>query len=424
MDTTSLELLFSALVLLIILSAFFSSSETAMMSLNRYRLKHLSKQNHPGAMRASKLLERPDRLIGLILFGNNLVNLAAAAIATLIAVHLWGESYGPLISTLLLTVIILLFAEVTPKTIAALHPEKIAFPATLILKPLMWLLYPFVWLINHAASALLRPLGINPEANAKDSLSADELRAVVDTTDHDIPDKNQGMLLNILDLADVSVDDIMVPRKEILGIDLEDSDEKIVDCLLSSDYTRLPVFRRDINNIEGMFHLRKSAQTFSDGAFNRETMVELLQEVYFIPDNTPLHTQLQNFQKDKQRIAVVVDEYGEVMGMITLEDILEEIVGEFTSNIADDIEEILPQKDGSYIIDGTADIRDINKVLGWKLPTEGRRTLNGLLLEHLESFPSGLASVQINNYRLEIMEISDNKIQAVRARLFQKDAKQ
>lgn len=408
------EILFSILALLVLLSGFFSSSETAMMSLNRYRLKHMKKKGHKGALRATKLLERPDRLIGLILIGNNLINIAASALATVLALKLYGEA-GVVIATLILTFIILIFAEVTPKTIAAYHPERVAFPASIVLKPLMTLLYPVVWVVNHMSNAIVRLFGINPAKYNEQSLSGEELRSIVGDAGSRIPQQHQGMLLNILDLEHMDVDDILVPRNEIVGIDLNNSDEEIAELITSSDYTRLPVYREHINSIEGTFHLRHSALAFKDGTFDRETLTDLLSEPYFIPENTPLNVQLANFQKKKNRVGIVVDEYGDVMGLVALEDILEEIVGDFTSNIAETIEEILPQKDGSFMIEGTTGVRDINKALDWELPTEGPRTLNGLLIEHLESFPDASCGVEIGKYQFEIIDAADKKIEVARA---------
>ena len=414
MNDTPLEILFGALLVLVILSGFFSSSETAMMSLNRYRLRHLANTGNRGARRASEMLRRPDKLLGLILIGNNLVNNAAAALAGIIAYNLYGDA-AVAIATLVLTLVMLIFAEVTPKTIAAYRPEGIAFPATLILKPLMFVLYPAVWLINAISGVLVRLFGINPAKARSDALSADELRTLVGTTSHRIPDKNQGMLLNILDLDNVSVDDIMVPRNEVYGINLDASDEDITREIMSSSYTRVPVYEENINNIVGILHLRNSPRLFYKGPFDRDKLKQVLREPYFIPENTPLHVQLHNFQQDKRRIGIVVDEYGAVMGLVTLEDILEEIVGEFTSDIADSIEDIVPQEDGSYVIDCAATVREINKALGWKLPTTGPRTLNGLLLEVLESIPESNVGLSIGDYHFEITKIGRNRILSARA---------
>jgi len=416
LNEAPLGLLFSILVALILLSGFFSSSETGMMTLNRYRLKHLKEKGHRGAIRASKLLDRPDRLIGLILIGNNLVNIIASAIATVIAIELWGNA-GIAIAAVSLTLVILIFAEITPKTIAALYPEKVAFPASMILAPLMKLFYPVVWLVNGITNGLLRLLGIDASKHPELGLSSDELRTIVNDAGHHIPPRHQSMLLNILELEKVTVDDIMVPRVEVFGLDLADDDDVLLRRIQSSEYTRLPVFQDDINDIRGVLHLRRASRFIDGEGLHREDMMKELEDPYFIPEGTPLHTQLLNFQQQKHRIAVVVDEYGEVMGLVALEDILEEIVGEFTSNLAETIEDIYPQNDGSFIINGTANVRDINKSLQWTLPTNGPKTLSGLLLEYLESFPDGNVGLIIEGYALEILDLQDNVVQAVRARV-------
>ena len=386
-----------------------------MMSLNRYRLKHLKQNGHKGAERASKLLERPDRLIGLILIGNNLVNIFASAVATVIAIRLWGDA-GIFVATLVLTLVILIFAEITPKTIAALAPEKVAFPFSLVLQPLMKLMYPAVWLINTITNGLLRLLGFNPADSNDEHVSSDELRTIVTEAGQLIPTRHRRMLLNILSLEEMSVDDIMVPRNDVYGIDLDDSDAEIMARIQESNVTRLPVWREDINNIVGVMHMRKLSRVIDHNGLDRDALEKEMDRPYFIPESTPLHTQLLNFQKKKLRLGVVVDEYGEVLGLVALEDILEEIVGEFTSNLAENQSTIFPQRDGSYIIAGATSVRDINRSLNWELPTDGPRTLSGLVLEYLESFPDGNAGLAIENYRLEILELEGNVVQAVRAR--------
>lgn len=414
-NEASMTTLFVILTALIFLSGFFSSAETGMMSLNRYRLRHLLKNNHKGAKRASKLLERPDRLIGLILIGNNLVNILASAIATVIAIRLWGTA-GIFVATIALTLVILIFAEITPKTIAALHPEKIAFPASWVLFPLLKLMYPVVWLVNWITNGLLRLLGFDPNKKNDENVSSEELRTIVTEAGRLIPTRHRNMLLNILDLEEVSVDDIMVPRNEVYGIDLDDSDDEILHVLRGSSHTRLPVWRDDINEIIGVLHMRNISGILSVKGLDREALEREMDKPYFIPEGTPLHTQLRNFQQKKHRLAVVVDEYGEVMGLVALEDILEEIVGEFTSNLAESVESIYPQRDGSFIINGSATIREINKTLQWQLPTNGPKTLSGMMLEHLESFPDARVGLKIGKWHLEILELQGNVIQAVRAR--------
>ncbi|MDJ0879613.1 MAG: HlyC/CorC family transporter [Halieaceae bacterium] len=416
MNEAPLGLLFSILGVLILLSAFFSSSETGMMALDRYRLKHLKEQNHRGARRASRLLKRPDRLIGLILIGNNLVNVLAAAIVTIIAIRLLGNA-GIAIGSLLLTLVLLVFAEITPKTIAALHPERVAFPASAILAPLLKLLYPVVWLVNVITNGLLRLLGYDPRGVSPSGLTTEELRTIVNDTGHMIPDTHQGMLLNILELEKVTVDDIMVPRGEVFGLDLDDPDDVLLEQIQATEYTRLPVFEDDVNNISGILHMRRTSRFIDETGLHREQMLKEIEQPYFVPEGTPLHTQLLNFQRKKLRIGVVVDEYGEVMGLVTLEDILEEIVGEFTSNLAEAIADIYPQQDGTFIINGSANVREINKSLDWELPTDGPKTLNGLLLENLESFPDASAGVRIGDYCMDILELQDNVITSVRAQV-------
>ena len=386
-----------------------------MMSLNRYRLKHLRKNKHRGARRASKLLERPDRLIGLILIGNNLVNIAASALATVIAIRLWGDA-GIIIATIALTLTILIFAEITPKTIAALYPEKIAFPASFILWPLLKLLYPVVVGVNGITNGLLRLLGFDPNKSGDEHVSSEELRTIVTEAGQLIPRQHRDMLLNILDLEEVEVDDIMVPRSEVYGIDLDDSDDEIMQCLQNSSHTLLPVWREDINDILGILHMRSISRVIDQQGLDRAALEREMDTPYFIPESTPLHTQLLNFQKKKLRLGIVVDEYGQVMGLVALEDILEEIVGEFTSNLQNPTDSIYPQRDGSYIIAGTATVRDINRNLDWELPTDGPKTLSGLILENLELFPDANAGLTIAGYMLEILELEGNVVQAVKAR--------
>ena len=416
MNEASIGLLFAILAALLVCSAFFSGSETGMMSLNRYRLKHLQKNRHRGAIRAGKLLERPDRLIGLILIGNNLVNILASAIATVIAIRLWGDT-GILIATVTLTLVVLIFSEITPKTVAALHPEAVAFPASLILLPLLKLMYPLVWLVSKITTGLLRLLGVNAEGQASEQLSKEELHTLVAEGGALIPTRRRHMLLNLLALEEVSVNDILVPRSEVYGIDLDGSDDDILRGIQTSSHTRLPVWRDDINNIVGVLHLRNISKVIDRQGLDRAALEREMEAPYFIPESTPLHTQLMNFQKHKHRLAVVVDEYGEVMGLVAMEDILEEIVGEFTSNLSESADNIFPQRDGSFIITGTANVREINKAQHWDLPTDGPKTLSGLILENLESFPDANAGLAIGRYRLEILELEGNVVRSVRVNI-------
>ena len=390
-----------------------------MMSLNRYRLKNLVKNKHKGALRATKLLEKPDRLIGVILIGNNLVNILATSLTTLIAMRLAGEA-GVFIGAIILTLVILIFAEVTPKTMAALRPERIAFPASWVLRPLLVILWPFVWLINSVSNFLVRLFGIDPGKPSNDEqLNSDELRTVVDEAGDLIPDRHQGMLLNVLDLEKVTVEDIMIPRNEVIGLDLEDDVEFLMQQIRSSEYTRLPIFKNDINQIVGILHLRNAARFIhgDDSTVSRDAIQRFSSEPYFVPEATPLHTQLLNFQKAKTRMGIVVDEYGEVQGIVTLEDLLEEIVGDFTTNGAEqDHEDISKLKDDWFLIDGSASIRDINRALNWSLPTNGPKTLNGLAMEFLENIPDANISFKIDHCRFETEEITNKRIEKLRVK--------
>lgn len=383
------------------------------MALNRYRLKHLQQQGHKGALRAGKLLARPDRLIGLILIGNNLVNILASSIATVVAIQLYGDA-GIAIATIMLTVVILIFAEITPKTIAAIHPEKVAFPASIILLPLMKLAMPLVWSINAITNGLLSLLGFKANAASEDALTQEELRTIVNESGGLIPRRHRNMLVNILDLEQVSVNDIMVPRNEIYGIDLDDDDSTILNRLTSSTHTLVPVYRGDINKIAGILHLRNLGKCLEGKGLNRTLLLRELQEPYFTPENTALHIQLRHFQQRKLRLGMIVDEYGDIMGLVALEDILEEIVGNFTSNLIEDQEEIATMADGGASCTGSIPIRDINKQFSWSLPTDGPKTISGLALEALEAFPVGPASVRIGTYQLDIESIEGNAITQVR----------
>ncbi|HAG17877.1 MAG TPA: magnesium/cobalt efflux protein, partial [Pseudomonas sp.] len=374
------------LVFLLLCSAFFSSSETGMLSLNRYRLRHQAKEGHRGARRASELLAHPDRLLGTILVGNNFVNILASSIATVLAMQLWGEA-GIAIATIGLTIILLIFGEITPKTLAALRPEIIAYPVSLPLKMLQKVLYPLVAMLSWVSNGLLGLLGVDLSNKGNDSLSTEELRSVVRESGSDLPLNRQSMLLGILDLERVTVDDIMIPRNEVAGIDLDDDLEAIISQLRTTPHTRLPVFRNDINQIEGIVHMRQIARLLSHDQLTKESLLAACTEPYFVPENTPLSTQLLNFQKQKRRIGIVVDEYGDVRGVVTLEDILEEIVGEFSNQDTLRSPDIHPQEDGTLVIDGAAYIREVNRALDWHLPCDGPKTLNGLITEALEHIP-------------------------------------
>lgn len=413
MNDIPLSALFGTLVILILLGAFFSGSETGLMTLNRYRLRHLAKAKHAGALRASKLLETPDRLIGLILLCNNFVNILASSVATVIGLRMSGEA-GIAIAAGLLTLVLLIFGEVAPKTLAALDPERIAFPASFIIKPLMQLFAPVVTVVNLLSKWLLKALGISTDEAANQALSSEELRTVVIEAGALIPRRHQKMLLNILDLEKVTVEDIMVPRNDIAGIDLDDDIATIRSQLTGSQYTRLPVYRESIDNVLGILHLRYALEMLIKGEFTHDDIIALVREAHYIPENTPLNTQLLNFQREKRRIGLVVNEYGDIRGLATLEDILEEIVGEFTTDPSSHIKDVHPQDDGSYLIDGSASLRTLNRRLNWRFPTDGPKTLNGLILEYLESIPEPGTSMLLAGHPVEIIQVKDNAVKTAR----------
>jgi Mg2+/Co2+ transporter CorB len=412
LDEPSVGVLSGAIFVLVILSAYFSGSETAMMALNRYRLKHLANEGHGGARRASRLLERPDKLLSVILIGNNFVNFSAASIATLLALELFGEA-GIAIAPIACTLIFLIFSEVAPKTVAAAYPEKIALPSSYVLDLLMWILYPLVWLVNGTANGILHMVGMRQGDSADDNLSHEELRTVV-FEGAQIAAQPQNMMLGVLDLDKVTVEDIMVPRTEIFGIDLEDDMDDIIDQIRASQHTRLPVFKNDIDKIIGILHMRNAAKILTEDELSKALILQATDEPYFVPENTPLQTLLFNFQQHKQRIGMVVDEYGDIQGIVTIEDILEEIVGEFTTDLANTNIDIHPQDDGSYLINGGTHIRLINRQLGWVLPQDGPKTLNGLITEHLENIPESNICMVIEGYRIEILQIQDNMIRTAK----------
>ena len=411
-EDVSLPALFGLLVFLLILSACFSGSETALVSLNRYQLRHKARQGHRSARLAERLLQRPDRLIGLILLGNNLVNFSAASLVALIALEIGGEP-AVAVGTLLLTLAVLIFSEAAPKTLAALHPERIAFPAALVYYPLLKVTYPIVWLTNTASNGVLRLLGVQPDDAVLDSLTREELRTVVHEAGSRISSRYRQMLISILDLEKVSVDDVMVPHNEILGIDLDEDDRSIQQIIQQSEHTRLPVYRDNIDQVVGILHLRKLAN-FAKLALDRESLLDLLEEPYFVPEGTPLSTQLVQFQRRRERIALVVDEYGDIQGIVTLEDILEEIVGEFTTGPSAEDDDIIREAPDFYLVSATANIRELNRAQGWELPTAGPKTLNGLIVELLETIPEPTTCLKINGYPIEIIASDENRIRTVR----------
>ena len=412
MDGSHPLVLWAALVILLLISAFFSGSETGMMSLNRYRLRHQRKKS-AGARRAAKLLAKPDKLIGLILIGNNSVNILAAIIANMLAIIYVGKEAAPWVATASLTILVLVFSEVTPKTIAAQNPEWFAFKASHILKPLLQLFSPLVWMVNTLTNGMVSLLGFDPNKDRDDGLDTEELKSLVDISGHKLSDSHQGMLRGILDLENTTVEDIMIPRNEVKGLDLEENIDDLMNSILDSEYTRQPIYEGDINNIIGIFHGRKAYHLLRSKKVTHNAIKRFAEEAYFIPESTTLTKQLLNFRQTKNRFAVVVDEYGEMQGLVTLEDILEEIVGDFTTNTADEVKDVIARSDGSYEIDGAATIREINKATGWTLPIDGPKTLNGLALEQLQSIPDGNVSFLVEDYRFETEKINGTMVKKV-----------
>ena len=417
MAHTSLGVLFCALGVLLLLAAFFAGSETALMSLNRYRLKHRAKGGNRGARLAEALLAHPDRLIGLILLLSTVVNVVTPTLVGLITFRLGGD-YLVAVGVIALTFVLLIFCEVAPKTFGALNPERLALPAAYVYTPLLWALYPFVWATNLLANGTLRLLGV-PRQQASHSLSSEELRTVVAEAGAMIPQRHQQMLMSILDLENATVEDIMVPRVEIVGIDVEDSWDKVLVQLRQSQHTRLPVYEGDIDRIIGVLHMKRVVHELARGRLDRESLIEAAsaRDTYFVPSGTPLNTQLVNFQRDKRRMAFVVDEYGDIQGLVTIEDILEEIVGEFTTDPATMMhKDVHRDVDGSFVVNATTTVRALNRSMRWSLPTDGPKTLNGLIVEFLETIPEPGTTLKLRDYMLEVLQTGDNAIKTVRIR--------
>jgi Mg2+/Co2+ transporter CorB len=416
LDDIPLHTLLFALFVLIILSGFFSISETSMMSLNRYRLRHLVKTGHRGARLTSQLLARTDKLLGVVLLGNNLINAAAAALVTVIAFRLFGENELALtVATLAVTFILLVFSEITPKVLGATYPERVAFPASYILAPLLRLVYPIVWFINLFVNALLGllRLGRQPSAEAASPLSLEELRTLVLEGGNFLPPKHQKILLNLFDLESITVDDLMTPRSQIETLDLDLPPDELRRQIASCNHTRLPAYRETMDNIVGVLNVRKVLNLGAE-EINAAGLSELLREPYFAPMGTSLLAQLQNFQEEEERLGLVVDEYGELMGLITLEDILEEIIGEFTTHSPLRMGALVKQEDGSVMAEGSLTLRDLNRKLGASFPLDGPKTLNGLILEHLEDIPEPGTTVKIADYPIEIVQTQDRAVKSAR----------
>jgi len=407
-------MLITSIFFLLCLSAFFSSAETGMMALNRFKLKHLVKQRNKSAIRANKLLQRPDRLLGIILIGNNFVNILAAALTTILCLRLFGDS-GVLIGSIILTMIVLIFAEVTPKTFAANYSEKVALPSSLILKFLQKLLYPLVWIVNFFSNSILKLLGVK-EKESEEDLSPEELKSILENSGDLIPSRYQEMLLSVLELDKISIDEIMIPKNEIIGIDLSKDIEEIGDFLKDSKKEFFPIFDQNLDDLKGIINLYGINSFLSSQKKDTESLLQNSEEVYFALENTSLNIQLNNFQKDKKKVAVVLDEYGSVKGMVDIKDILEEIVGELSDPHEEVKIDIKEQKDGSYLIDASISVREVNKRLGWDLPLSGPKTLNGLILENTETIPEANISLEIENYLIETVLIKDNMIKFTKVR--------
>lgn len=409
----SLLLLFLIVIILIVLSAFFSAAEIGVMSLNRYRLRHLVKKNHKQAKRVNQMLMHPERLLSIVLIGNTLSNIIASMAATLIGQHLYGET-GVFIATIILTFLILIFSEMTPKTFAALYPQQVAFICSLPLLILQWVLAPMVHLISWVANIILRLCGVSINKVQKDALTGEELRSVVHEAGSLLPIEHKSMLISLLDLEQARVEDIMVPKTEVIGIDLEQPWHKLLEQLQRTQHTRLPLYRHSIDNLVGMIHLRSVLNLQLEERLDMENLLKIAETPYFIPEATPLNVQILNFQKMKRRSCFVVNEYGDLQGLVTMEDILEEVVGEFTTDIAQLSKDITPQDDGSFIIDGGITLRNLNRLLTWHLPAMGPRTLSGLIIEYLGYIPPADCCLCIDAYQIEILKVSDNMLKSVR----------
>lgn len=408
----SVSMLLTLVVALVFVSRFFSAAEIGVMSLNRYRLRHLVKQKHKAAIRVNHMLSHPDRLLSIILIGNTVCNIVASMAVTLVGQHWYGET-GALVASGLLTIVVLIFSEMTPKTYAALHPQRVAFVCSLPLTLLQWIFAPLVSVISWVANFILRCSGVSFEHAHKDALSGEELRSVVHEAGSLLPIEHKGMLLSLLDLEQARVEDIMVPKSEIVGIDLDQSWLKILEQLETAQHTRLPLYRTSIDQLEGMIHLRSVLNLLLENRLDRDGLLKIAETPYYIPEATALNEQILNFQKMKRRSCFVVNEYGDLQGLVTMEDILEEVVGEFTTDIADLSKDIMPQGDGSFILDGSITLRNLSRMLNWQLPALGPRTLSGLIIEYLGYIPPAECCLKIANYRIEILKIGDNIIRSV-----------
>lgn len=411
--TTSLYALVIALIFLVVLAAFFSAAEIGMMSINRYRLRYLVKNNHKQAQRVSRLIAHPDKLLGLVLIGSTVSNIVASMVSTLIGHQLYGD-LGVAIGTGLLTLVILVFAEMTPKTLAALYTERVAFACALPLQLLQTVFSPLVSLIGWMANTILRCLGFSATGHAKEVLSSDELRSMVHEAGSLLPLEHKSMLISLLDLERARVEDIMIPKAEITGIDLDLPWQTVLELLETAQHTRLPVYRGHLDQLLGIVHLRRLLNVTLESVLDETTLLQAVEPPYYIPEATPLNVQILNFRKMKRRSGFVVNEYGDIQGLVTMEDILEEVVGEFTTDIATLSQDIFPERDGSVIVNGSITLRQLNRALGWHLPAVGPRTLSGLIIEHLGYIPPAECCLTIEAYHIEILKVGANRVKSVR----------
>ena len=415
MNEIPLWILLASIAFLVLMSAFFSGSETSMMAINRYRLKHLVKEKNKSAKRVSRLLEKTDRLLGVILIGNNFTHTLSTALATVVAIRIWSDN-AVLAVTVFMTIIMIIFAEVMPKTIAALKPESIAFPSSYLLKPLSKILSPLITLVSFVSNNVTKLIGIDLDNANKDELKPEELRTLLQTSG--VPKRQEEMLMGIFDMDNLSVNDVMIPKNEIIGIDLNDEIKDIVKQLQEIDFTYVPCYEDTIDNIQGFLSLNKKAEFLGSEAKSIRSLKDELREPLFVPENTPLYKQLANFQSSGRRVGLIVDEYGDIEGIITLRSILEIIVGEITSESIEKMD-IMPQADGSYLVDGSMMIREVNRRLEWELPTEGPKTLSGLILEEIQTIPDTNVGLSIENYRIETVLIKDNVIKLAKVEIIE-----
>ena len=415
MNEIPLWILLASIAFLVLMSAFFSGSETSMMAINRYRLKHLVKEKNKSAKRVSRLLEKTDRLLGVILIGNNFTHTLSTALATVVAIRIWSDN-AVLAVTVFMTIIMIIFAEVMPKTIAALKPESIAFPSSYLLKPLSKILSPLITLVSFVSNNVTKLIGINLDNANKDELKPEELRTLLQTSG--VPKRQEEMLMGIFDMDNLSVNDVMIPKNEIIGIDLNDEIEDLVKQLQEIDFTYVPCYEDTIDNIQGFLSLNKKAEFLGSEEKSIRSLKDELREPLFVPENTPLYKQLANFQSSGRRVGLIVDEYGDIEGIITLRSILEIIVGEITTESIEKMD-IMPQADGSYLVDGSMMIREVNRRLKWELPTEGPKTLSGLILEEIQTIPDTNVGLTIENYRIETVLIKDNVIKLAKVEVIE-----